>query len=230
MADALAAHARRTEGPYARSVGPFVCPASRLEELAACVAAGLPRPGALGVVGYDGPMSWRRVYAATGLVQVEAPLGVAVPPPPGRVAYYVEIARHHELDHALDLVALAGARVKVRCTGLAGDTPAGTDWLAAVLAGCAARHLAVKAAAGPTHAYWGDDGAGAGPGIVNLLAAAGRAREGAGAAAVGAALTTDESGADDLHGRLGRTRELLAAIGVAALDAALDSLVSRGLL
>jgi hypothetical protein len=125
-------------------------------------------------------------------------------------------------------VALAGAGVKVRCTGLAGNGHATTDWLAAVLAGCAARNLVVKAAAGPAHAYWeGDNG---GPGIVNLLAAAGRAREGAGVGAVGAALTTDESAAADLHGRLGRARELLAAIGAPAVDATLDALAARGLL
>jgi hypothetical protein len=232
MADALAAHARRIDGPYGRSVGPFVCPASRLEELAACVAAGLPRPAAVGVVGYGGPMSWRRIYAAPGLVQVESPLGFAMPPPPGRVAHYVEIAPYHQLAPALDQVAQVGAGVKVRGTGLVGDvpTPAAADWLAAVLAGCAARDLTLKVAAGPAHAYWPGDGGGGRPGIVNLLAAAGRALERAGAAAVGAALTTDESGAAELHGRLGRARELLASIGARALDVALDALASRGLL
>ena len=230
MADVLAAHARRADGPYASSVGPFVCPASRLEELEACVAAGLPRPAAVGVVGYDGPMSWRRVYAAPGLVQVESTQGAAVPPPPGRVAHYVEIARHQDLDRSLDAVAQAAASVKVRCTAPRGDVAAATEWLAAVLAGCAARNLIVKAAAGPAHAYWPGGSGNGGPGIVNLLAAAGRARDRAGLAAVGTALTTDESGAPDLHGRLGRARELLAAIGAPDVDAALDALASRGLL
>jgi hypothetical protein len=230
MADALAAHAQRAQGPYARSIGPFVCPAPRLDELGACVAAGLPRPVAVGVVGYEAQTLWRRVYATPGLAHVESTLGHAVPPPPGRVAHYVELAPFHDVDAALDDVARAGARVKVRAHGLPGDTPAPIDWLAAVLAGCAARNLTVKVAAGPNHAYWSADGARGRPGIVNLLAAAGRARDGAGAAEVGAALRADESSAAELHGRLGRTRELLAAIGGRPVDAALDALASRGLL
>src|SRR5262252_2336591 len=116
MADALAAHARAVTGPHRRLTGPFVCPASRLDELAACVAAGLPRPPAVAVVGQDTtPAGWRRAYASPGLVHVEAPLAAAVPPPPGRVARYAEIARTDDLATALDAVASAGARVKVRC-------------------------------------------------------------------------------------------------------------------
>jgi hypothetical protein len=230
MADALAAHARRSEGPYARWIGPFVCPASRLEELAACVAAGLPRPAALGVIGYDGPMSWRRVYAAPGLVQVESALGAAVPPPPGRVAHYVEIARRHELDAALQAVADAGAGVKIRGTALAGDGPGSTDWLAAVLAGCAARRLVLKVAAGPAHVYWSGGDAVGRPGIVNLLAAAARAHEGAAVASVRAALMTDEDTTAEPVSGLSRARELLAAIGAPAVDDALAALAARDLL
>jgi hypothetical protein len=230
MAEALAAHARRVEGPYARWIGPFVCPASRLEELEACVGAGLPRPAALAVVGYDGPMSWRRVYAAPGLVQVESAFGAAMPPPPGRVSHYVEIARHHELHEALDAVAEAGARVKVRGTALAGAGPATTDWLAAVLAGCGARQLVLKVAAGPVHPYWSGEGVTGRPGIVNLLAAAARAHEGGGVAAIRAALTTDLGAPAEPFVGLSRARELLVSIGEPAVDAALAALAERGLL
>src|SRR5262249_11047002 len=154
--------------------GPFVCPASRLDELAACVAAGCPRPPAVAVVGQETmPAGWRRAYASPGLVHVEAPLAAAVPAPPGRVARYAEITRTDDLGAALDAVATAGARVKVRCGRPGFDRGPDHPWLAAVLAGCAERGLVLKTSAGPVHAYGSLDGAGPPQGIVNLLAAAG---------------------------------------------------------
>ena len=44
MAEALRAHEAATTGPHGRMVASFVCPAGRLPELDALVAAGLPRP------------------------------------------------------------------------------------------------------------------------------------------------------------------------------------------
>jgi hypothetical protein len=74
MAEALAAHARALAGPHSRVVGPFLCPATRLDEIDACVASGAASPPQLGVIGYAGQLDWRRAFARRGLVQVEAPL------------------------------------------------------------------------------------------------------------------------------------------------------------
>ena len=89
MAEALAAHARALRAPHSRVVGPFLCPATRLAELDACVASGSTAPPAIGVIGYDGQLDWRAAFARRGLVQVEAPLAARVPRPPGRVIRYM---------------------------------------------------------------------------------------------------------------------------------------------
>jgi hypothetical protein len=240
MADALAAHARGLAGPYRWVMGPFLCPAPRLEELDACVAAGVPRPSSLGVIGYEGKVPWRRVFATPGLVQVEVPVTVRVSPPPGRVELYLEIAQHGPVDQALDLVAAAGARAKVRCGGLTRDAVPTCDWLAAVLVGCAARRLALKATAGLHHAYRGSGPSGPHHGFLNLLVAAGAARAGAPVPAVAAILATEEGpdgdngsgplgGADDLAQSITGARELLVSIGTCSIDEPMSELVTRGL-
>jgi hypothetical protein len=241
MADALAAHARGVAGPYRWVMGPFLCPASRLEELDACVAAGVPRPALLGVIGYEGQAPWRRVFATPGLVQVEAPVTVQVSPPPGRLTLYLEIPHHGRVDQALDLVAVAGARAKVRCGGLTRDAVPTCDWLAAVLVGCAARRLALKATAGLHQAYRGSGPSGPHHGFLNLLVAAGAARAGVPVPDVSAILATEEgSEGDSTSGPLGSAnelaqsvtpaRELLVSIGTCSIDEPISELVSRGLL
>ena len=95
MAEALAAHQRAVTGPYGDVVGPFLCPATRLDELDACVASGATRPSAIGIIGYAGQLDWRRPMATRGVVQAEAPLGAGMPVPPGRIVPY---ARWQELE------------------------------------------------------------------------------------------------------------------------------------
>src|SRR5262245_18834585 len=167
MADALRGHAEALAGPYRRVVGPFLCPATRLAELDALVASGLPRPPTVGVVGYDSFGGWRPVYATPGLVHVEAPQTARVPPPPGRVRRYVEIAANADLDRALDAVA-PGDGVKVRGAGPGGSSAAGIDWLTRLLLGCEARHLVVKAGSGFDQPYRVSGDGGARHGFVNL--------------------------------------------------------------
>ena len=129
MAEALRDHAAVLQGPHGRAVGPFLCPAPRLAELDACMAAGIPRPPAIGVVGYDTFAGWRAVYATAGLVHVEVPSTGRVPSPPGRVRRYVEIGPHADLDRALDAVP-PGDGVKVRGAGPVSYSVPGVDWLA----------------------------------------------------------------------------------------------------
>jgi hypothetical protein len=229
MADALRHHAEAREGPHGRLVGPFLCPASRLAEVDACVAAGIPRPPALAVVGYDTFTGWRAVYATPGLVHVEAPPNARVPAPPGRVRRYVEITPHADRDRALDALA-PGEGVKVRGAGPVRGSGPGSDWLAMVLIGCVARHLVVKAGGGFDQPYrsWGEDGAH--HGFVNLLAAAGLARSRRSVGEVTAALATPEDGAADLLPLVSGSRELLASVSVSSVDETLRELAARGLL
>ncbi len=176
MAEALAAHARALAGPHSKVVGPFLCPATRLAELDACVASGATRPAVLGVIGYAGQLDWRTAFATRGLAQVEAPLAAGMPRPPGRVLQYLELPHHGSVDQALDTIAAAGARAKVRCGGSTRDGVPSAAWLAAVLAGCVERGLMLKATAGLHRPFHGSGPGGPHHGFVNLLAAAVLAR------------------------------------------------------
>jgi hypothetical protein len=231
MAEALAAHQRAVSGPHSRVVGPFLCPATRLAELDACVASGATRPAALGVIGYDGRLDWRNVFATRGLVQVEAPLGVTTPPLPGRVVRYVELPHQGPVDASLDAVAaMPGARAKVRCGGPTWDMVPTVAWLAAVLVGAVARGLVLKATAG-LHQPFRDSGpAGVHHGFVNLLAAAALARRRAPVAEVAAVLATEEADAGKLPAAVNGARNLVASIGTCSIDEPVEALASRGLL
>ena len=211
-------------------VGPFLCPASRLAELDACVAAGAERPRSIGVVCYAGERGWQRAFAVPGLVQVEAPLGAGMPRPPGRVLAYLELPHHGPVDEALDAVAAAGARAKVRCGG---QTPAAVPsvaWLASVLVGCAARGLALKATAGLHQPYRANGSEAPRHGFVNLLAAVAVARTRAPVAEVAAVLALEEADAGHLSDRVGGARQMLASIGTCSIDEPIEALTARGLL
>jgi hypothetical protein len=230
MAEALAAHARAVAGPHATVVGPFLCPVSRLAELDACVASGANRPSALGIIGYDGQLGWRRALATRGLVQVEAPLTAGMPAPPGRVVRYLELAHRGPLDDQLDAVLDAGARAKVRCGGLTRDAVPSVPWLAAVLVGCVARGIMLKATAGLHQPFRRSGASGPSHGFVNLLAAAALARQRAPVAEVEAVLATEEADAGDMHTRVAGARGLVASIGTCSIDEPLEALAARGLL
>ncbi len=230
MAEALAAHARALAGPHRTVVGPFLCPATRLGELDACVASGASRPPVLGVIGYDGRLDWRKAFATPGLVQVEAPLAAPMPPLPGRVVRYMELPHQGPVDAALDAVVAAGARAKVRCGGLTWDAAPSAAWLATVLVGCTARGLMVKATAGLHQPFHRTGPDGSHHGFVNLLAAAALARSRPPVGDVAAVLSTEEADAADLPKRVSGARTLLASIGTCSIDEPLEALATRGLL
>src|SRR5262245_40162068 len=229
MADALRDHAEALRGPHRRAVGPFLGPASRLAGRDACVASGLPRPPAIGVVGYDTFAGWRGVYGTTGLVHVEAPQNARMPAPPVRVRRYVEISAHADLDRALDAVAPSDG-VKVRGVGPVASSVPSVDWLARVLVGCEARHLVVEVGGGFDDPYRSTADGGVRHGLVNLLAGAGVARSRGTVGDVAAALAVGEDRAADLLALVGGSRELVAAISVSSLDRVLGQLAARDLL
>jgi hypothetical protein len=234
MAAALAAHERLRRGPLAPTVGPFLYPASRFDELEASLSSGQPRPPELGVIAYGGDAPWAVIYAMPGIVQVEAPQSARPPEPPRGVRRYVEIAPHADaaaLADALDEVAGTGARAKVRCGGLTPDDVPSCDWLAAAVAGCAERGIPLKATAGlhhPFRAATGPDG----PrhGLVNLLAAAGAAHAGADAATLSEILAVEGDGSVGLLEQVDGARGLLASVGTCSIEETVEGLTAQGLL
>jgi hypothetical protein len=233
MAAALTAHQRLRRGPLAPMVGPFLYPASRFDELEACLSSGLPRPPELGVIAYGGDARWAVIYAAPGIVQVEAPQSARPPEPPRGVRRYVEIAPDADpraLVAGLDAVAGSGARAKVRCGGLTPEDVPGCDWLAAVLAGCAERGITVKATAGLHHAFRSTGPDGPRHGLVNLLAAAAAAHGGADTATLSEILAVEGDGTPALVERVGGAREVLASVGTCSIDETVEGLTARGLL
>ena len=230
MAEALAAHQRALAGPHREVVGPFLCPATRLDELDACVASGAVRPTALGIIGYAGQLDWRRPMAVRGVVQAEAPIGAGMPVPPGRIVRYLELPHRGAIGPALDDVMRASARAKVRCGGLTDDAIPTVEWLAEVLVGCVERGLQLKATAGLHHAFRAGRREPPRHGFVNLLAAAAVARSRATVGEVAAVLAAEEADASDLPGRVAGARELLTSIGTCSIDEPLGELAVRGLL
>src|SRR5262249_48650039 len=144
----------------------------------ACVAGGAPRPPELSLVVAPGEPSWRRVELRSGVVQLEAPLTMRLPEDAARLVRYVELSPRGDIDGAVDTIARAGARVKVRCGG---RTPAGgrsPQRLAAVLVACAKQRVPLKATAGLHHPFRSH--ATGQHGFLNLLAAASAAMAGEG--------------------------------------------------
>lgn len=230
MAEALRAHHRAATGPHARLVGPFLCPVSRLEELDACVASGLERPAALSLIAYDLGRTTRRLSAVPGLVQFEAPLGLKVPDLGGRVLRYLEIPAAGKVNDALDAIAAAGARAKLRCGGMSREDTPSAERVADVLVGCVERGLQLKATSGLQQPFTTMGPLGRRYGFVNLLAAAAVARGGGFRSQVAGILTLEEPDALGLVSHVARARELLMSVGCASIDEPVEALTSRGLL
>jgi hypothetical protein len=230
MAEALRAHHQAATGPHARLVGPFLCPVSRLEELDACVASGVPRPTTVGVIAYDLGRTGRRPAAVRGLVQFEAPLGTTLPDLGGRVARYLEVPQSGKVHEALNAIAGAGARAKLRCGGMSREDVPSADRVADVLVTCVELGLRLKATTGLQSPFTTVGPLGRRYGFVNLLAAAATARGGGFRSQVAGVLTLEEPEALGLVERVGRARELLMSIGVPSIDEPVAGLTSRGLL
>jgi hypothetical protein len=232
MAEALAAHARARNGPHARLVGPFRCPLTRLEELDACVDAGLPRPPELCVVVTRGEIRWRRATARADVSQIEAPPDEQPPTDVLRVQRYLELPLRGDLEMMADRLGRAGARAKVRCGGPAADLVPSSEVLARAVAACAARRLPLKATGGVHRPFRLKDASPGGPqhGFVNLLAAASAALAGADTEHLVEILDTEEDEGSELLGRIDRHARLVVSVECTSLDDAVGHLQSLGVL
>lgn len=177
MPDALAADRVARHGPHAALLGAFVCPASRLAELAGGLMTDETMPVSVLV---DTPTVPRPSDARLDLWMVElarsaAEALVALDSAPPGLPAYVEVPRDGLADE-LDLLASArrdgrAVGAKVRCGGAVVPTDAE---LADFLTGCAARELPFKATMGLHHAVR----SGTEHGFLNLLAACAAALSG----------------------------------------------------
>ncbi|WP_233507494.1 hypothetical protein [Jiangella anatolica] len=211
LADAVPAHVAHRSAWYSALVGPLLCRASDLESLAA-LASSLPSPLEVAVVVDTGTAG---VLTAVDAVAHESQLvlrGVEVPlrgEPLGETARrtvaaldaalggpddeepaYVEVPRAPGWEVALDVIADAGYRAKLRTGGPSADAVPSGDEVAAFVIACMDRGVPFKFTAGLHHAVRRPPE----HGFLNLLLAVGRAVEGAPAAEVAAALTIDDGG------------------------------------
>jgi hypothetical protein len=233
MADALEAHRAARNGPHRALVGPFVCPLARLEELDACVAAGVPAPSQLSLVVYQGETQPRRAFLRAGVVQVEAPLGTTLVSEALRVRRYFELPASGDVEAAVDEVAAQRGHVKVRCGGLLPDMVPSPRRLAEVLVACAHRRVPLKATAGLHHPFRHHPADFGGPqhGFLNLLAAAAAATAGDDVDALEKLLQVEETGRGEVVDRIDRhARDLVASIGTCSIDEPVDDLRKLGLL
>ena len=146
----------------------------------------------MGVIAYDLGRTGRRPAAVSGLVQFEAPLGTPLPDLGGRVVRYLELPQSGKVHEALNAIAGAGARAKIRCGGVSREDTPPPDRVADVLVGCVERGLKLKATSGLFHPFTETGPAGRRYGFVNLLAAAAAARTGGFRSQVAGILTLEE--------------------------------------
>ncbi|MDQ4037805.1 MAG: hypothetical protein M3313_05520 [Actinomycetota bacterium] len=185
MPDALAAHPHHLAGTYGFTVGRFLCPASRVPELAQAWS----RPTSLTVgliadTGLDGLSDAITQIVTDPRLELGA-VEIVLPPESSLVALrdildalpevtgYIELPRGQDLSAELDAIAVAGREAKFRTGGAAlGAVPAPEE-LAAFLTACVARRIPFKCTAGLHHAICGiEDAAGnTQHGFLNVLLA-----------------------------------------------------------
>lgn len=209
--DAVPAHVAHRSAWYSALVGPLLCPASSLETLAALVR-GLPAPvevevavvvdtGTAGVlsavdaVAQEPRLVLRRVEVplrgsplGETARRTVAALDAALGGPDDDEPAYVEVPRELGWEAALDVVADAGYRAKLRTGGPSADAVPSGDEVAAFVIACLDRGIAFKFTAGLHHAVRRPSE----HGFLNVLLAAGTAVGGADAADVAAALAIDD--------------------------------------
>lgn len=188
MSDALAAHPHHLAGTYGFTVGRFLCPASRIPELAQdWTRAEALEIGVIADTGLDG-LSDAIVQVVTdarlelGAVEIMLPRGSGVDALgdilavlPG-VTGYVELPRgqaQKDLAAELDAIAVAGREAKFRTGGAYLGAVPEPEELADFIIACVARRVPFKCTAGLHHAICGteDKSGNTQHGFINVLLA-----------------------------------------------------------
>lgn len=259
MAEGLAAHAEYRVSTWADAVGPFLCPASRIDELLAVLAQ---RAGAVGAtaqvplalamvldVGGDGAHQALRAAAtatAVNLVAVEvayehlgddaAAVGANIARALPGCTGVLEVPRGG-FDQALDLLGTPGWQVaKYRTGGMTADAFPTEAELAAFLVAATSRGVPFKLTAGLHHAVRHTTAKGfEAPGVLNVLVATRTAQAAGGTAEVAATLA--ERDADVLVEAVrswdstagADVRRSLRSVGCCGVTEPLDDLRTLGL-
>jgi hypothetical protein len=248
---ALRAHAQHRAASYGEMVGPFLCPVSRVDEMAAALpddqqvelslvvdVTGEASHHALRQAATDPRLTLVAVEAAHARLGTDAAVvGENMLRLPTAVGY-LEVARTG-FGEALDLVARGGWRAaKYRTGGMgAGDFPSERE-LAEFIVACASRGIPFKLTAGLHHAVR-NTAADTGfeqHGLLNTLVATAGARAGADAGSTALVLGSRDGGAlaatvqgwsepDALD-----VRRLLRSVGCCGVTDPLDELAELGLL
>ncbi|WP_329490444.1 hypothetical protein OG618_28680 [Kitasatospora sp. NBC_01246] len=167
LADAVPAHRAHRSAWYAAAVGPLLCGAGRLGELAAAadparhtgpLRVGLVLPGGSAELGpaleAAAPFEVAGVELATrDAGEAVAALDLLLPPDvPAAVELPRELLRGDALGDALDVLVDSPYRVKFRTGGVVAGAFPDEEELARFLTGCAERGLPYKCTAGLHHA------------------------------------------------------------------------------
>ncbi|MER6361845.1 hypothetical protein [Kitasatospora sp. NPDC001527] len=165
VAEAVPAHRSHRTARYADAVGPFLCGAGRLDELAAAARDGGPRlrvglvlPGGSAELGpalsAAAPFEVAGVELATrDAREAVAALDLLLPADvPAAVELPRELLRGDGLDEVLDVLVDSPYRAKFRTGGVVAGAFPDEEELAGFLTGCAQRGLPYKCTAGLHHA------------------------------------------------------------------------------
>jgi hypothetical protein len=189
LAEAVPAHARHQKAWYTSMIGPFVCPAARLDELAAIT----DRPIELSVTVPNGPAALPAAVEqlAEGVelraVEVALPDGVRIGDLlrtlddclPAGVLGFVEIPRDGRRDAVVDALAGTGYLAKFRTGGLTPAAHPDERELAGSIVAAASRGVPFKCTAGLHHPIRHTDGDLEQHGFLNVLLATDAAIRGA---------------------------------------------------
>jgi hypothetical protein len=246
MAAAVPAH-RELRSRLGGLVGPFVVPATRLDELSAHLGAGARFDVSLIAPPGDLPAALSRIGAdpGLGLAAVELPVvadGVAAAEAvrllddvlPAGVPAAVEVPRTPQRDEVLDVLAGTRYRAKLRTGGLRADLFPSPGELAATLHACTAREVALKCTAGLHHAVRHTDPATGfvHHGFLNVLLAVEALLDGASHDRVARWLAETDGGAvvaSVRTARIAAARAVFTSFGTCSVAEPVDDLVALGL-
>ncbi|MEU9073420.1 hypothetical protein [Kitasatospora sp. NPDC048538] len=252
VAEAVPAHRAHRAAWYAEAVGPLLCGAGRLGELAAAVAGGAATAGdpplGVGLVLPGGSAELGPALAAAAPFRVAgvelatrdaaeavAELDRLLPPDvPAAVELPRELLRGDGLDEVLDVLVDSPYRAKFRTGGVVPEAFPDEAELAAFLTGCARRGLPYKCTAGLHHAVRHTDPATGFEhhGFLNVLLAAQETDPAAAAAVLaerdGAVLAKTVRELTDRQVTV--IRNSFTAFGTCSIAEPLDDLAALGLL
>lgn len=239
MREAVPAHVAHRAAWYAEVVGPFICPDTRLAELARCDGR---VPVSIIVTGGSTTVDAAvRQISADRLAALEIPVAVAhslTPALPTGIPVYVEVPWGAAQPGALDALAGTGAHAKLRTGGSTAAAFPTEPALAAAIAGCLDRDLAFKCTAGLHHAlrHSASDTGFEHHGFLNVLLATAALLDGADT--THAAEILAERSADALadaarrlsEAHVARLRDVFRSFGTCSITEPLTDLTALGLL